>query len=102
MDKVEVFALAEFDDAAAHDRAVQLARVEIKARGTSLVRENRYASGRASPQHEPFSDDTIENKFRDNARGYLTAGHIDRIADGLWNLELVQNVSTLMAFARTG
>ena len=102
MDKLEVFALAEFDDAAAHDRAAQLARVEIKACGTSLVRENRYASGRASPQHEPFSDDTIENKFRDNARGCLTADRIDRLADGLWNLESVQNVSTLMAFARTG
>ena len=102
MDKVEVLALAEFDDAAAHDRTVQLARVEIKARGTSLVRENRYASGRASPQHEPFSDGTIEDKFRDNARGCLTADRIDRLADGLWNLESVRNVSTLTALARTG
>ena len=102
MEKVEVFGLPEFDEAAAVDRTVQLAKVEIKAGDKTIRRESRYPSGRASPEHAAFTDTELENKFRDNVRGRLADDQVNRLLDGLWALELVQNVSTLMPFARTG
>lgn len=100
MDRIEVHGLAEFDDAAAQDPAVQLARVEIEARGKRLVRENRYPSGRASPDHEAPGDAEIERKFSDNVAGRLPDDQAERLAATVWALERLDDAAVLLALAR--
>jgi len=73
------------------------ARVEIKARGKTLVGERLYPKG--SPSSDPASLMTTEElvqKFRRNAEGVIAPSRLDAVVDSLVNLEKVKDVGAFM------
>ena len=73
------------------------ARIEVRARGQTFVRESLYPKG--SPSPDPSSYMTTEEliqKFRNNAESVIPSATIDRVLDDLLHLENVNNFSTIM------
>ena len=102
MDRVKVLALPEYRSVAAEDPTAQMARVEVRAGDTTLTRENRYASGRPSPERPGFSDRYLEEKFYHNTSSRLTREKIGRFIAGLWEMEKSANVSELLGSLTPG
>jgi len=71
--------------------------VEVKARGKSFVQDNRYASGRASPERPAPSDRYLEEKFYYNASARLSNQRIADFIKRIWAIEDAQKLSDLMA-----
>jgi 2-methylcitrate dehydratase PrpD len=97
MSKVSVHAHPRFDEAAREDPACQLARVEIRARGTTYVRETRYASGRASPERPAPPDRQLEEKFQRNVSGRLPDQRAREFIERVWTIEEAEEVTSLIA-----
>lgn len=106
--------LAQFTDERVRDPEVLATRAKIHARhdptqrkdsaavritlldGTVLERD--VAHNKGTPGN-PMSDDELEEKFLDLAGAVLGAGAARRLADLCWDLENVDDVTTLMALA---
>ena len=106
--------LAQFTDERVRDPEVLTARAKIHARhdptqskDSAAVRitlldgtvvERDVAHNKGTPGN-PMSDDEIEEKFLDLAGAVLGADAARRLADLCWDLENVDDVTTLMALA---
>lgn len=69
-----------------------LARVEVRARGRSFVKERLYAKGGAAL---PMSDAELEEKFVRNVAGVLTSAAASRAGELIDALEKLEDVSEL-------
>lgn len=72
-------------------------RVEVKARGQTFVREQRFPKGSKSAEPDSYMTDAeLIAKFRDNASGILPLRIIDQTVDGVMGLESVENVANVL------
>ena len=73
------------------------ARVELKARGQTLVAEKRYPKGSPSPDPASYMTDAeLIAKFRHNCDGALAPNAIDNLVDQVMRLEAVDDFSVVM------
>ena len=77
------------------DRRTWAARVSVKARGQTYVRETLYARGTPVPGYE-MSDQDLSKKFADSAAALLTGAATERALEALWYLEDSPDVSQVM------
>lgn len=97
MDKVSFEVHPQYEAMLQDNAASRPARIEIKARGQTFVRESRYPKG--SPSPDPTSLMTTEElaqKFRVNAEGVLPAAQTERLIDAVLNLERVADFGAVM------
>ncbi len=76
------------------DRRAWAARVTVKARGRTFVRETRYAHGTPVAGFE-MSDEELSQKLKRAAAGLLSESAAERVLEDLWRLEAVPDVSVL-------
>ena len=97
MNKVEHTVHPDYVKLRAGNAAAQPARVEITARGTTLVGEQHYPKGSRSPDPTSYmTDDELIAKFRVNAEGVLSDRVAIEVVDEVMNLERVGDVGTVM------
>lgn len=79
------------------NRASRPAYVELRARGQVFVREKQYPKGSPSPDASTFMrDEELQQKFRDNAQGTLSASATEQAIETLMNLERIEDTGQLM------
>lgn len=97
MDKVTFEIHPEYEKMLLGNAASRPARIEIKARGQTFVRESRYPKGSPSPDpSSTMSTDELAAKFRANAEGVISAAQAARIIDAVLNLERVTDIGVVM------
>ena len=107
----------EYADSALKDRAMTALAARCQATTNPAIREDEtritveLADGRTLEHHvdhaigseaRPMSDDDIERKFRGLAEPVLPASNIDRLIEGCWNIEKVDDVGALVRLAAPG
>lgn len=84
----------------AGNAASRPAIIEITARGQTFRGERRYPRGSKAPEEGiALSQEELVAKFRHNADGVIAVGQIDRLVDGILDLENCPDVGSLMASA---
>lgn len=72
-------------------------RVEVKARGQTFVREQRFPKGSKSSEPDSYmSDAELVAKFRDNASGVLPLRIVDQTVERVMGIENVEDVATVL------
>lgn len=76
------------------------ARIEVRARGSTLVGEKRYPKGSPSPEAGSFmTTGELAAKFVRNAQGVIPGRNVDAIVSGVLNLETVDDVGSILRLA---
>jgi 2-methylcitrate dehydratase PrpD len=104
----------EYGEAALRDGNFVSLAARVDAAPTAAIREDEahirieLADGRTLEHHvehavgseaRPMSDADIERKFRSLAEPVLPASNIDRLIDGCWNMEKLEDVGALIKLA---
>ncbi len=81
----------------ATDPAARPSRVEVDAHGKTFVAELLYPKGTpGAAGGSGMSDDELADKFRLNAEGVLARDGVERIIEGFYELNKLDNVSALL------
>lgn len=100
MDKVTHEVHPDYVKLLSANAASRPARIEIVARGRTIVGERRYPKGSRTPDPETFmTDDQLVAKFLNNVDGILPRENADRIVEMAMNLPSVTDFGALMKLA---
>lgn len=97
VEKVTFMTHPEYGTAALADRTIQMARIQVEARGQTYSQETTFARGSTTPAAARLSDKELETKFQHNASGRLPQDKINQAINIIWELDKQQGIYPLMA-----
>ena len=101
MKKVSLHAHPDFGKVYLEDPKRWLSKVEVKAKGRTIIEEGTYAKGRPYPKEARATDEDLVTKFCHNASRILPRHKIENAAQSILELEQTRNISDLIKLATT-
>ena len=98
MDKVHFEIHPDYASQLAANPASRPARIEVRARGRTFTGESLFPRGSVTPDPATrLTNDDLSEKFIRNAQGVLNREQIDQSLRMMWELEMVEDVRSLVA-----
>ncbi|OZI28647.1 hypothetical protein CAL18_01940 [Bordetella genomosp. 7] len=95
MQRVTVASHPHFEEVLKEDSQARIGSAEVHARGKRFTHELRYRKGSPATDASRMTDDELTDKFHHCASRVLSQERARRVADTVWNLEKLQDLTRL-------